>query len=253
MKRIPTYFLLLPIAAFLLQSCARESIGTFDDANSLWFYSGDWSDVIGTSQRGSLDYSFFYTEGSPAEDIVLVDIRLTGKLSDTDLRLPLVQLNAGEPGAAVAGVHYVAFDDPRVADQIIIPAGQAAVAIPVIIKNTDDMKTAEFALELGFKPDDNFVPGLKDNAQFTINITAMAVKPAMWDEYYAGVLGTWGQAKMKFLIDEVGLLDYEMQLSYNTDLARYWGIRARAKLTEYETEHGPLYEADNTTRVTFDA
>ncbi len=53
-------------------------IETFASKPSLYFHSGYNSLAEGGNQTGSLSYSFFYTESTLTEDILWVDVRLTG-------------------------------------------------------------------------------------------------------------------------------------------------------------------------------
>lgn len=250
-NRIIIYGFCLLATAGLFSSCEKEAVAEFDSPASLFFYSGAYS-LMGGAQGDSKSYSFFYTESTLTEDMLWIDVRLTGMPSDRDHVIPLVQQNVGKPGAAVAGTHYVAFDDPRMVEYLVIPEGSTGVTIPVIIKKTADMEDKEFTLEVGIGTNDYFVAGLKEKSVFTVTMTAMAVKPPGWGYYYEQVFGTWGQVKMKFIIDHVGFTDFETVLDNNYDLRRYLSMKSRELLAQYEAEHGPLYENDGITRVTFD-
>jgi hypothetical protein len=56
---------------------------------------------------------------------------------------------------------------------------------------------------------------------------------------------------MKFLIDYVQYTTFDASLASTTDMRSFLKLKARAALAAYEAEHGPLYEADGITRVTF--
>lgn len=233
-------FYLLTAAGILFSSCQREDINTFDSTNSLYF-----------AETRTLSYSFFYTESTLTEDTLYVSVRLTGKLLAEGRPISFVQLNADEEGAAIAGTHYVAFDDPRLSTMHIMPANQTAVSVPIIIKKTADMEAGEFTLKFGLLANEHFVSGLKEYTSYTITMTAMPVKPPGWGYYYELVFGTWGPEKMKFIIDHVGFSDFEIVLDNNYDLRRYLSMKSRELLEEYVAEHGELLEADGSV-VSFD-
>lgn len=176
---------------------------------------------------------------------------MTGVPSTKDRVLPIVQSNTAEAGSAVAGTHYVAFNDPAFAKYLILPANKVSVSVPVIVKRTAEMATSEFRLDLEITSNEFFVAGIKDRTNYTVKITAMAVKPALWDvaNSYLSIFGPWGQAKMKFIIDYVEYSDFDIVLT--TDYRVYLALKAKAKLAEYELANGPLYEADGVTRVIF--
>jgi len=242
----------IPVLAliFVATGCQKKIVNKFDSESSLFFFSGA-NNSKGSPQIDSISYSFFLAESSVKMDTVWVDVMLTGLPSDTDRPLPIVQTNTEEANAAAAGIHYVPLDDPEMAPKLVMPANKFSVSIPIVIKRTADMDINELRLYLAITTNDYFVAGIKDRTNFLIKITAMAVKPALWDlpNSYLSIFGPWGQVKMKFIIDYVGFKDFDKVL--NVDYRVYLRLKAREKLAEYEKEHGPLYETDGITRVIF--
>ena len=238
----------LLISGLIFPGCEEKVVDQFDAEPSLFFYNGNYN-LAGESQLGSYSYSFFYIESSVTQDTLWVDVRLNGFTPDEDYPISLVQLNEGD-SAAVAGKHYVAFDDPSMQEELIMPAGNISTLIPIVINKTEDLEIKEFTLEFGFEANNYFVAGIEDPSTFTITMTAMAVKPPAWDHYYDVAFGEWGQEKMKFLIDYVGFTDFTISLS-SFDLYRYYNLKARAALEEYEAENSPIYENDGVTKVIF--
>ncbi len=251
MKKIDIKYSFLILAFIIaISSCQEKTLNQFGSESSLFFFRGA-SNSKGTPQTDSISYSFFLTESSKLEDTVWVDIRLTGFPSDKERTLPVIQSNSGEVGAAVAGTHYVAFNDPAFVKYLVLPANRVSIAVPVVVKRTTEMETGEFRLEMEITTNEHFVAGIKDRTNYLIKITAMAIKPALWDvaNSYLAIFGPWGQAKMKFIIDYVGFSDFD--IIPNTDYRIFLGLKAKAKLAEYELVNGPLYEADGVTRVIF--
>jgi hypothetical protein len=239
----------LLVTGLIFSGCEEQIVNQFDTESSLFFYNGNYN-LAGEDQVESYSYSFFYTGSTVTQDTVWVDIRLTGFPSDRDRDISLVQFNADSTDAAIAGTHYVAFDDPTMKEKLIMPANNISVLIPIIINKTEDMETNEFTLDFGFEANDYFVDGLEELSTFTVTMTAMAVKPPAWDYYYDLAFGEWGQAKMKFLIDYVKLTDFAISMD-DSDLRKYYNMKSRALLEEYEEEYGPIYENDGVTKVIF--
>lgn len=240
------YFL---ITVLSYTGCTQNAIDAFNDGNSLFFFRGE-ANSKGHTQMDSMSYSFFLSK-SLQIDTLWVDVQLTGIPSGMNRPIPIGQANAGQAGAAVAGTHYVAFNDPGISDRIVMPANQVKASIPIILKRTADMDAAEFRLDLTLTANEYFITGIKNRTSYTVKITAQAIKPALWDNAnsFKSVFGDWGQEKMRFIIDYVEYSDFDE--IPNNDYRTYLRIKARAKLAEYEAEHGPLYEADNVTRVIF--
>lgn len=240
------HYLITILAIALLAACSEQSIAPFDAPASLYFYRGD-RNSSGAPQLDSTNYSFFLAVGPVTGDTLWLDVQLSGLPAGRDRALALVQLNAGEPAASVAGIHHVALDNTTMK----LPVGATSVAVPVIIKRIPEMDTTSFRLQIGIDPGNDFVPGIKGRDSYVIHITAMAVKPAAWDRYYDSAFGTWGQEKMRFLIDYVGYTAFDESLA-NTDMRTFLNLKAREKLAEYEAINGgPLYEADGVTQVIF--
>ncbi len=248
-KTLKYTFLTLALA-LAVTSCQEKLVNKFEGESSLFFFRGT-SNSKGALQTDSLSYSFFLTESNKNEDTIWVDVMLTGLPSDKERSLPIVQSNKESAGAAIAGVHYVALNDPTLAKYMVLPANKVSTAIPVVVKRLPEMNTNEFKLEMEITTNEHFIAGIKDRTKFSIKITAMAVKPALWDvaNSFLSIFGPWGQEKMRFIINYVGFSDFDQTLT--TDYRVYLALKAKTKLAEYEKTYGPLYEADGITRVIF--
>ena len=244
------FFFFISVLAFV--ACQENEISTFDNESSLFFFRDIYNNNSkGTPQLDSTSYSFFLA-GSIQIDTVWLDVLLTGSPSDQDRPFRIVQSNVGEPGGAVAGTHYVAFDDPEMVKRMVMPANKVSVALPVIMTRTPQMDTEEYRLDMEILPNEYFIQGIKDRVVYVLKITGKATKPANWDSpnSYLATFGEWGQEKMRFIIDYVGYNTFDETLI--TDYRYYLQLKAREKLAEYEAVKGPIYEADGT-RVTFPA
>ncbi len=248
-------FLLSLAVAPLFTACEEQILNKFEDASSLYFFNGA-SNNRGDIQRDSVNYSFFLA-GSRTVDTVWLDVRLTGSLSDAARPIPIVQTNGDGEKAAVAGRDYVGFDDPEINRMLVMPANATSASIPVVVLRTAAMETDEFRLDLEITSNEYFVVGIDKQQTYTIKITAMASQPAMWENNaqngYFQTFGTWGQEKMRFIIDYTGYSAFEETLTGTayTDIRRFLNMKVRKALEDYVAENGPLYEADDLTEVTF--
>ena len=232
------FFFFISVLAFV--ACQENEISTFDNESSLFFFRDIYNNNSkGTPQLDSTSYSFFLA-GSIQVDTVWLDVLLTGSPSDQDRPFRIVQSNVGEPGAAVAGTHYVAFDDPEMVKRMVIPANKVSVALPVIMTRTPQMDTEEYRLDMEILPNEYFIQGIKDRVVYVLKITGKATKPANWDSpnSYLATFGEWGQEKMRFIIDYVGYNTFDETLI--TDYRYYLQLKAREKLAEYEAVKGPI-------------
>ena len=244
----------LLLVSILLGACEEKVVDQIEDASTLYFYRNMYTaNNMGIIQYDSIDYSFFLA-GSIQETEIWLQVNLTGNISTEEREFSIVQTNVNEVGAAVAGTHYIAFDDERMKPYMSLPANATSTMIPIILTRTGTMDDNSFKLALAIEPNENFVEGIKEgnigSQSFIINVTAEVMQPVTWDRNYDYTFGTWGEEKMKFLIDHVGFSDFEIDMS-NLEARYYWNLKAKTALAEYEAEYGPLYEADNITRVTF--
>ena len=250
MKNTIIQFGLLPcLMALFAASCEKDVVHRFEEQASLCFY-WDIPTIGAPTQRDSLNYSFFLGDDSVVQDTVWIDVRLTGMPSSTPRQMPFSQINTGKANAAIAGTHYIAFDDPRFATHMVFPAGKVAMMFPVVMLRTAEMRTKEFRLEIGIGTNEHFTTGIYKQTSFLVKFNDYISEPPTWySAYFNYAFGTWGAVKMKFIIEYVGLTDFETMLG--SDIRNYYGAQARQKLIWYEETYGPLYEDDGT-RVSFD-
>ena len=194
----------LLLVSILLGACEEKVVDQFEDASSLYFYRNMYAaNNMGIIQYDSIDYSFFLA-GSIQETEIWLQVNLTGNISTEEREFSIVQTNVNEVGAAVAGTHYIAFDDERMKPYMSLPANATSTMIPIILTRTGTMDDNSFKLALAIEPNENFVEGIKEgnigSQSFIINVTAEVMQPVTWDRNYDYTFGTWGEEKMKFLV-----------------------------------------------------
>lgn len=269
MKKITIYLLLL-IPVFTLFSC-EEDIETFDspEYNGLNFIFKDYREDTLVS------YTFIYTAADQLTDTIWMEVETMGFLTDYPRPISLCSLPV-DSNAAVAGKHYVAFNDPSLKDVYVIPANKSKARIPLILKKEDpELEEKEFNLKIGIQSNEYFTAGLKGYQERVVKISNILTQPADWNMfavfYFAG---NYGKVKHQFMIEtgnkigvkidekffhdlvggdpgaiDMGLTDYWRQL-FKTALAEENALRAsqgkgplREEPQEGETE-GTLISFD---------
>lgn len=229
--------------AGLFGSCVHQNPGDYSDDARIYFLN----EV--KVQQDSIAVSFFAAMDGSEYDTVWIDVRTMGYLADYDRPLNLRVSNEGEKGAAVAGKHYVGFDDSHIKTAYCIPAGKVKTKIPVVLIKDPSLNTSEVRLELSLETNEYFQRGYEPWCQFTVISTAKAVKPASWETWWKTAFGDWGPKKMEFIILYVGFNEFDDD-SYDAAFRDYLMNKAKKKLKEYnenpENEGTPLKEEDGT-------
>lgn len=106
---------------------------------------------------------------------------------------------------AEPGVHYVAFDDPRVKDLYYIPAKRNYADLPVLVMRDASLKEKTVNLKIRLAESADFKVGYADKSWTMITISDMLVKPTLWTNYSIQYfLGAYGPVKHQFMIDVTG-------------------------------------------------
>lgn len=234
----------------LLTGCEEKVTLLYENTPALYFYKGvDYTNNI--KQNDSLTYSFYVKELDRVRDTIYLNVRTMGITKDFPRAISLVQTNVGETGAAVAGTHYVAFDAPEVKDLMVIPANAVIANIPVILLRDKSMKFDEFRLNLEIQENENFNVGLEAQKSFLVKLSDMAAPPANWSDWKR-TFGEWGAVKMRFIMDYVGVTDFEKYAEYTQAELLYLKMKAIQKLQEYNQKNNTvLKEDDGVTIVEF--
>ncbi len=234
----------------MFSACEEKNVALYEDEPALYFWRGtDYNNDF--RQYDSLAYSFFVKEITRERDTVYVQLRTMGLPVDYPRAVKLVQTNSGEQGAAMAGTHFAAFDRAEMAPHMVVPAGAVVADIPVVILRDPSMKNQEFRLELEVVRNEHFVVGLEDQKKFLIKISDMTFKPSNWSSWQS-YFGDWGPVKMWFIINYVGVSDFENYSQYSSAMLKFYKMKANQKLEEYNRDNKTiLTEDDEITVVSF--
>lgn len=225
------YILLL----FIITSCTENEMLSYKNDPAIYF------------ENDSVAHSFFALNTSVLQDTVLVRVNTMGEVSSQDRAISIIQTNAGKAGAAVAGVHYIPFDNASLKTLVKVPAGKAYADVPVVLIRDASLSLDQVRLELAVASNDNFRPGIDTKRAFIITTTDLALKPKDWDSMWWLIFGsTWGPVKMRFIIDATGYTDWDFFPSSDMSYLFYLRDMAAQKFLEYNMAYpdAPLREAN---------
>ena len=126
-----------------------------------------------------INYTFTIKPASVMLDTVWVRVQTMGLLSDQDRVVKFEQVEADSLNAE-PGVHYVAFDDPRVKDLYYIPAKRNYADLPVLVMRDASLKEKTVNLKIRLAESADFKVGYADKSWTMITISDMLVKPTLW-------------------------------------------------------------------------
>jgi hypothetical protein len=239
MKRFKFIYAVL-LSALIAAACTENKMLSYENDPAVYF--------AGTGDAGvdSINHSFFLLSTDIVKDTVFVRINTMGELSSQSRPVPVVQANVGAEGAAVAGVHYVSFDDPTLKPLLQVPAGKEFVNIPIVFIRDKSLDSTKVRIELALTTNDYFRPGVTEKQRFSLTTTDLVEKPGAWDTRWFIFLGkSWGPVKMRFLIDITGYTDWFTTPS-DMSMLQYFGALAKQRLLEYNAAHPdePLRESN---------
>lgn len=204
--------------------------------------------------------TFVYDLETKVLDTVWLEVTTMGFIEDYDRPFHLEQVKKGEGPQAEAGKHYIAFDDPLVANHYKIPARQHEARIPIVLKRDPSLKESEVTLCIRIGENENFIPGYAEYQEKVIVSADILTQPYYWNFYASYYFaGKYGIEKHKFMIRataDMGLKmndDFFYSLvgnpnSVDMGVTDYWFYFFSRKLAEENAERaargeGPLREA----------
>lgn len=237
-----TTILSLLVFGLLFVGCKENKYEGFESDGSVYFQtnSANWTMVnAGTA------YSF--AGKTIDQDTVWMQVNLLGAPVDHDRTFAIA---TNDNNTAVAGTHYEAFKSGYT-----MPAGEMTVKVPVIIYNSEDIKTQMIRLSFSLVATNDLGLGLSGRTDYYIDITSFLNKPSYWDEPYDPYEGTewegmyaitaadyWGpysRVKHEKCMEILGK-DFPSDLmTLLTDA--YWDA-ARAYMSNYFAENYPIYD-----------
>lgn len=195
MKNICKTMLSMGLAVFLFTGCEND-LPVYEGGESWLKFEYEYT------RDSIINYSFAYGHSSVQIDTVELELQLMGEVKDYDRPFTLKQVPSGGLDA-VAGKHYVPFDDKELMTDYVLPAHATKVTVPVVLKRDPSLKEDNYTLRLTIGETGEFTCGSKERAYRTIAIADELIKPNGWDRL-DHFFGTWGKVKHQFMIDMSG-------------------------------------------------
>ena len=188
------------MAALLLGGCEKD-LPVYDSPDDALNF-----ELTLDSESGEVverNYSFVYEDDDVQQDTIWMRVNTQGFLSDQDRPFQLQQVAAGtERPDAVAGQHYVSFDDPQLQSFYVIPAGKNTGLFPVVVMRDASLAQSDVSLYFQLRENSHFKQGLPALRTVMLVVSDRLSRPAKWSDYY---FGSYGTVKHRFMIDHSGL------------------------------------------------
>jgi len=251
MKNMRIYILwLLPF--FGLSACEDDMEVYHSHENRLNFvYEPHMEDSV-------IARTFVFDVETKVLDTVWLEVKTLGFVVDYDRPFVLEQVEKDDREQAVAGKHYIAFDDSLVSVHYKVPAGKNEARFPIVLKRDPSLKQQEVTLRVRIGHNENFISGYDAYQEKIISVSDILTQPDYWNSYASYYFaGKYGKVKHQFMID----VTIDMGIKMNNDffyslvgenvdmgLTDYWFYFFTRKLAEENAAReargeGPLREA----------
>ncbi|MEJ2882476.1 DUF4843 domain-containing protein [Pedobacter sp. GR22-6] len=178
---------------------------------------------IQLNDTSAINSTFVYETAAVSRDTVYIPVNTIGDLSNVDRTVKLVQVaETGVVDAAVAGVHYLAFDDPSIQPLMVVKANAVKAQIPVVLLRDPSLKEKTVRLRLELVANAQFGLGELRQRALTLVFSDRLERFYSWrvDGTQASAYNAFGKystVKHQFMIDILGeKIDeawYQMALS----------------------------------------
>ena len=224
----------------LMISCSQNEPLAYEDNSAIYIANDD------------INYSFFYLETDANVANIYIKVHAMGKPSDVDRPFLLIQANTDDAGAAVADKHYLAFDSEEMKMRMVMPAGRNEVEIPITLYKDESLELTTVKLLVKVAENENFKMGVSEMLDTEIRFSAQAIKPTNWGDWYYAFGASWGSLKMRFIIDNTGITNFD-KVPDDYSYLYYLNDKLKQKLLEYNTAHpDALFAEADGTLVNFD-
>jgi hypothetical protein len=228
------YKIILLLSGMLLLNACNEEYLVYNDLARLQFgpvpsrmyqASFNYADTLKT-------YTFFYEPSGVVQDTLYFDLYAIGGPSNTDRPFRLEQVQAPDTLNAVAGTHYIGFNDNRVANLYVIPAGEVHLRLPIVTLRDPSLKQQGVILRFQVVQNEHFAPGDPKLTWRMGFITERLSRPAAW----IGSYGPYSEVKHAWMIQATGQRwDQEFMAEIMSDFSNlsFWIATLKMLLLDY--------------------
>jgi len=250
------YFLLIivGITCILFNSCKKDQYYIFDDIPRLQFGPPISTLKLNEYTDSLKSETFFYEAQDIHQDTVYFDIYTVGETSKKDRKYQLQQIQLNGLENAIPGKHFVAFDDPAVANLYVIKSDSVHARVPIVILRDGELKNKTVNLGISIVENENFAIGEPTKSWRKLQFTDRLSQPNAWTTSYSTYyFGAYSVRKHEFMIEVTGKKwDQEFIANLASDQTSYYKSVLGMAVIDYNKRHpsAPL-RAENGDLITF--
>lgn len=224
-------YIIAIISFVLCLACKKQGTMYYEGGELISFYRE-------RLELDSMNYTFAFHPVPKDRDTIYIKMRVQGTRQS---RPRTVKVKAGTGTTAVLGQDFLLPD-------AILPADSLIVRYPVIVMNSEKLKTRSLKIVVEVAASEDLQPGGtgKEIAgsyalkSYKIWFSNKAEKPAYWGniEYY---FGSFSVARLSFMIQVLGINDFSPAAIGDYGLYTY-PVTLRNALMRYVDQHGPLMD-----------
>lgn len=225
MKKTITHIGTLLLIIVMCGSCKKDIPRSYSGQQFLEFYYVD--DIKAVTAGYS---TYFYKDAAVQYDTVLYHVRSVGTVPSkaSYFRFTAFADTSATPAYpdAVAGVHYVPFDNANMKLLWKLEADSFEAYVPIITIRDASLKTSTYQLHFRIDTSKDFDPGSPNHTEGILYISDRLSRPSNWTDNF--FLGAYGPVKQQFMIDQSGDrwdADFIATIGTNTSLQAYYNFK----------------------------
>lgn len=238
-----------------LTSCEEQEGLLFSDGARIQMTSGTTGDFSDYS------FSFVWQPQGVVRDTVFLSVAVLGGPADVDRHVSLEQVQEYDvtyerdrnnhivdsvvtprTDQAVAGVHYVGFDNSEYDRLLTVQAGKVQGTIGIILLRDGSLADQQRRLRIRLTPNSDFGLGERRYLERTIVFSDMVERPAAWVNQswnpFQQSYGDYSRTKHLFMIQVVGgkVDDAWFVKAEEGSFRNYWKMKFIEALTNYNND-----------------
>lgn len=191
-------------------SCQEDDPLLFSDSARVQFSSTD-----------DYPFSFIWSDKSVKEAVVKLPVKVIGGPGDAPRRLRVSQIteydvtyeydNKGyiidsvvtpKDNPAKSGIHYVAFNDAKAQELLVVAPGNVTDSVAIIVKRDASLTSKKVRLRVQLEASEDFLQGESKYLARTIVLSDMLEQPSTWGRYTNAYyyLGAYSVPKHELMI-----------------------------------------------------